>query len=378
MSSSSYLGHGAKYWADRYFELQTQTRMPDDSSAIEWQEKYLNLEKSCSLYQSKIADLRTEVEYLRTKVPSESTPYKKHPVEANSIEKLQQLLSEGQKAIKELDTKYGKVTDELAVLKEDNAKLQNQLATAKDELELHAQKRSGRYVKYIVFFLLLSVVSFFIGAFWGNSTLILSIEFIPCLIFLAVGIVFSYAFCASKYTEDIKAQKNSFNDSLSRQKEAFVQDLSALVNGLDLLSLSNAPESCYLDPKGLPHMIVDGEDICTVSFAPSGEVFHSQKNPCLKYLITANIAHLTPCRACTRCYPTTPELSWYGRCLSNAVILQRYGIKIHIPLSSDEAVHRPQTSSKYFAELGTDSASWKKRSLDSLIRNQLSITSAQK
>lgn len=45
MSSSSYLGHGAKYWADRYFELQTQTRTPDDSSSIEWREKYLGLEK---------------------------------------------------------------------------------------------------------------------------------------------------------------------------------------------------------------------------------------------------------------------------------------------------------------------------------------------
>ena len=207
MSSSSYLGHGAKYWADRYFELQTQTRMPDDSSSIEWREKCLNLEKSCSLYQAKIADLRTEVEYLRTKASSESTPYKNHSVEAASIEKLQQLLSEGQKVIKELDTKYGKVTDELAVLKEDNAKLQNQLATAKDELEFHAQKRSWLYVKYVVFFLLLSVASFLIGAFWGNSTFILSIEFIPCLIFLAVGIVLSYAFCASKYAEDKRLRR---------------------------------------------------------------------------------------------------------------------------------------------------------------------------
>ena len=45
MSSSSYLGHGAKYWADRYFELQTQTRMPDDSSSIEWRESILGLKK---------------------------------------------------------------------------------------------------------------------------------------------------------------------------------------------------------------------------------------------------------------------------------------------------------------------------------------------
>lgn len=45
MSSSSYLGHGAKYWAEKYFGQQTQTRIPDNSSAIEWRDKYLSLEK---------------------------------------------------------------------------------------------------------------------------------------------------------------------------------------------------------------------------------------------------------------------------------------------------------------------------------------------
>lgn len=74
MSSSSYLGHGAKYWAEKYFEQQTQTRIPDNSSAIEWRDKYLSLEKSCSLYQSTIADLRTEVADLREKAQCESKP----------------------------------------------------------------------------------------------------------------------------------------------------------------------------------------------------------------------------------------------------------------------------------------------------------------
>lgn len=74
MSSSSYLGHGAKYWAEKYFGQQTQTRIPDNSSAIEWRDKYLSLEKSCSLYQSTIADLRTEVADLREKAQCESKP----------------------------------------------------------------------------------------------------------------------------------------------------------------------------------------------------------------------------------------------------------------------------------------------------------------
>lgn len=43
--SSSYLGHGAKYWADRYFEQHTQTRLPDDPADLSWREKYLALEK---------------------------------------------------------------------------------------------------------------------------------------------------------------------------------------------------------------------------------------------------------------------------------------------------------------------------------------------
>lgn len=72
MSSSSYLGHGAKYWAEKYFEQQTQTRMPDDSSPIDWKSKYFALEKNCSLYQSTIADLRTEVADLREKNPPKS------------------------------------------------------------------------------------------------------------------------------------------------------------------------------------------------------------------------------------------------------------------------------------------------------------------
>ena len=47
--SSSYLGHGAKYWADRYFEQHTQTRLPDDPADLSWREKYLALEKAIEM-----------------------------------------------------------------------------------------------------------------------------------------------------------------------------------------------------------------------------------------------------------------------------------------------------------------------------------------
>ena len=63
--SSSYLGHGAKYWADRYFEQHTQTRLPDDPADLSWREKYLALEKECEHYQATLSEMRVEIEYLR-------------------------------------------------------------------------------------------------------------------------------------------------------------------------------------------------------------------------------------------------------------------------------------------------------------------------
>lgn len=72
--AGSYLGHGAKYWADRYFESQTQTHLPDDPADLSWRDKYLALEKECSSYQATLADLRTEVEYLRTQRPVKYEP----------------------------------------------------------------------------------------------------------------------------------------------------------------------------------------------------------------------------------------------------------------------------------------------------------------
>lgn len=68
--SSSYLGHGAKYWADRYFEQYTQTRLPDDPADLSWREKYLALEKECEHYQATLSEMRVEVEYLCSQQPT--------------------------------------------------------------------------------------------------------------------------------------------------------------------------------------------------------------------------------------------------------------------------------------------------------------------
>lgn len=72
--AGSYLGHGAKYWADRYFESQSQTRLPDDSADLNWREKYIALEKECSAYQGTLSDMRVEIENLRSRHPAVAIP----------------------------------------------------------------------------------------------------------------------------------------------------------------------------------------------------------------------------------------------------------------------------------------------------------------
>lgn len=89
--AGSYNGHGAKYWYDRYTELQTQTGLKtiadyeyQGHSAEYWHSLYVAAEGTCSSYQSKIADLRVEIEYLRridygsSDVSTETADYKGH------------------------------------------------------------------------------------------------------------------------------------------------------------------------------------------------------------------------------------------------------------------------------------------------------------
>lgn len=60
--SSSYMGHGAKYWAELYFK--SQPRPPEDYPPSSGR----------SPYQAAIADLRTEVAYLRNKLEQHPEP----------------------------------------------------------------------------------------------------------------------------------------------------------------------------------------------------------------------------------------------------------------------------------------------------------------
>lgn len=207
--AGSYLGHGAKYWADRYFESQSQTRMPDDYSAIEWRDKYLNLEKSCTLYQAKIADLRTEVEDLRQKASSEPEPelFEGHTVEYwfNEYLRADRLLKEkesdhNQCALEEVGSSItnpvqfkGHTAEEWARFYESealkNANLSSQLRSANIHLAAclesteigghdavywsgQTDKTEKILLKYKKFFFLASVSAcllFFIGLFMGEG-----------------------------------------------------------------------------------------------------------------------------------------------------------------------------------------------------------------
>lgn len=363
MSSSSYLGHGAKYWAEKYFEQQTQTRMPDDSSVLEWKHKCLNLEKSCSLYQSKIADLRAKIEDLHEKSVFKS--------DDQSVDPQKDILSDNKKSLSDFEDSYNVTFKKLECAEEEITTLQNNLKSANDKLEFYLHDKYKSLAKYLLLLSIFTLVAFFLGRLSTDPSSALYTYLASCLVFLISGGAISYAFCSSKYADSRKEQKDSYDEHIKRQKETFTKDLTAIVDGLDLLSLSNAPESSYLDQKGLPHIIIDGEDVCMVMYTTTGEVFHRAKKPCIKYLQTTNLAYLVPCSACARCCPIVPDLSWYGRCLSNAEILQRYGISIHVPLSSDEAIHRQQTSSTRYVSFGTTDVTFKKTALDGMIRSQI-------
>ena len=207
--AGSYLGHGAKYWADRYFESQTQTQMPDDYSAIEWRDKYLSLEKNCALYQSTIADLRTEVADLRQKAPSEPEPelFEGHTVEYwfNEYLRTDRLLKEkesdyNQRTLEEVDGNItnpvqfkGHTAEEWAGFYESeelkNTNLSSQLRSANihlaaclDSAEIgghdavywsgQTDKAERILLKYKKLFFLTSVSAcllFFIGLFMGEG-----------------------------------------------------------------------------------------------------------------------------------------------------------------------------------------------------------------
>lgn len=208
MSSSSYLGHGAKYWAEKYFEQQTQTRMPDDSSAIEWRDKYLSLEKSCSLYQAKIADLRTEVADLREKAQCKSSPeifqgqtaeywytaYKNSEIAYSklSFEKLENRLSEDTplrykgSTAKEWASAYDSANAQIAILQKELLSSKTHIAAMNDTYEIHGhdalywygnasdcqealnfEKRQKKQIILLAIFLIIGI--FFSGLLLGEG-----------------------------------------------------------------------------------------------------------------------------------------------------------------------------------------------------------------
>jgi hypothetical protein len=91
-SSSSFNGHGAKYWYEQYIALQKQACLlsppHDGHDAAYWHTRYADSRKAYdqnyALYQAKISDLRTEVEDLRAKLaqqPGTAVLYKGYDAE---------------------------------------------------------------------------------------------------------------------------------------------------------------------------------------------------------------------------------------------------------------------------------------------------------
>lgn len=379
MSSSSYLGHGAKYWADRYFELQTQTRMPDNSSAIEWRDKYLSLEKNCALYQSTIADLRTEVADLRQKAPSKSEAglFEGHTAEYwyNETTNLNKLLDSQYSVAENTVNSLSTNCKDVELLSKEQSQriqeLQKSLSSTSEALDKQHRLYLKASSKSSFFLLVVSVSCFFLGRISSNWGSAFNFNPFVCIIFFISGCVFTYIIYSSKVLDSQKSRAEFYETSLARQKEEFLDDLRSLISNVDLLTLSGAPDGSYLDEQALPHIIVDNKDICTVSYTPSGKVYHRAGGKCGGAQLTTNIAYLSPCFPCSRCYPEIPKLAWYRKCLSNAQILKKYGIEdILIPASPSDALQHSPIGSRYASTVTLSNLRFDKGCLESLIKHQ--------
>lgn len=134
--AGSYLGHGAKYWADRYFEQKAQAQPPDDSADLSWQKKYLTLEKECSHYQATLSEMRVEIEYLRNqKIPTDAELRSEAMQWKNSYWKLYDTLQKKEKQCDTLSTEKQRLDHTLHTVF--NEKVLYQGKTAEQWAELY-------------------------------------------------------------------------------------------------------------------------------------------------------------------------------------------------------------------------------------------------
>ncbi len=119
----------------------------------------------------------------------------------------------------------------------------------------------------------------------------------------------------------------------SQARRAF----ETVIQDCTLMQLAGAPSGSYLDSDGLPHLMVDGLDLCSVQYSSHGEVFHSAASRCAGARFRTHLFNLTPCAPCRVCQPAVPNLHWYNRLLSIVLALSEYDVPLpHIALSPDD------------------------------------------
>lgn len=122
-------------------------------------------------------------------------------------------------------------------------------------------------------------------------------------------------------------------DDRSQAQRAF----QTVIQDCTLMQLAGAPSGSYLDSEGLPHLMVDGVDLCSVQYSSHGEVFHSSTSRCAGARYHTHLLNLTPCAPCRVCQPAVPNLHWYNRLLSIVLALSEYDVPLpHIALSPND------------------------------------------
>lgn len=126
-----------------------------------------------------------------------------------------------------------------------------------------------------------------------------------------------------KVAEEQEKKQIEFN----KEKEKYTQ----LYGGKNILEIINAPPTAFVDDKGMPHQIVNKDDIFVIYLAPKQpRVFHRHKG-CRKNLQKDNFVNLvyynkmlTPCK---KCCPPIPDTSWFSEYIKIAEIKKKYNIQ---------------------------------------------------
>ena len=120
-------------------------------------------------------------------------------------------------------------------------------------------------------------------------------------------------------------------------RQQLQKDFATILQNCTLMQLAGAPSGCYLDRDGLPHMDVDGRDLCRVRYSPHGAVFHREDARCTGARYATHLLNLRPCGPCRVCNPAVPNLHWYNQLLAIVLALAEHDIPLpHIALTPDD------------------------------------------